>query len=465
MAGSYESWLESRERLPAGESISGVVLNDALFPFQRDLTEWALRRGRSALFVDTGLGKTIMQTEWARVVSESAGRVLILAPLAVANQTVREAQRLLGLNVEYAREDTGAPITVTNYEMLHHFDPSVFAGVVLDESSILKAYDGKTRTAIIESFRDTPFRLACTATPAPNDHMELGNHSEFLGIKTRSEMLAEFFVHDGGSTQSWRVKGHAKDLFWAWVCSWAAMVRSPSDLGYPVDGFNLPRLDMTTHTIRVSDDAAHDAGMLFVPEAASLSEQRALRRATMTDRVAAIADLVAADPDEPALIWCYLNAEGDALEKAIPGSVQVQGSDTRENKTDRLLGFADGRYPVLITKPKVAGFGMNWQQCARVYFMGPSHSFEATYQAIRRCWRFGQNRPVRVVTCAAETETSVIRNYVRKESEAAEMAARMLAHVSRAAYQSGSSARRQWDSYRPEMDMEVPEWVMQPQPA
>lgn len=459
----YETWLADRETLPTGDSIEAADLSTVLFPFQHDLVTWALRRGRAAIFADTGLGKTLMQCEWARVVSEQRGRVLILAPLAVAQQTVREASKMLGLEVEYARSDAGAPITITNYEMLEHFDPAEFAGIVLDESSILKAFTGKTRNAIIKAFGDTPFRLACTATPAPNDHMELGNHSEFLGVKSRGEMLAEFFVHDGGSTQNWRVKGHAKGLFWAWVCTWAAMVRKPSDLGYSDDGFSLPPLHMSTRVIGIDDTATHEAGMLFVPEAVSLTDQRAIRRATMAARVATIAAEVNAS-DDPAIIWCDLNAEGDALAKAIDGAVQVQGSDSPDDKADRLLGFSDGKYKRLITKAKIAGFGMNWQHCDRVYFTGPSHSYEQTYQAIRRCWRFGQKRPVHVVTCAAETETAILRNYERKEQEAAEMAERMLEHVSRASYQSGESARRQWDAYDPKETMEVPQWLISPQP-
>lgn len=461
----YEDWLGTRENVPAGDSIPDAALSGVLFPFQRDLTEWALRRGRSALFADTGLGKTLMQCEWSRVVSENRGRVLILAPLAVAQQTVREAREKLGLAVEYARADTGAPITITNYEMLDHFDPAEFAGIVLDESSILKAFDGKTRNAVIGAFGETPFRLACTATPAPNDHMELGNHSEFLGVKSRSEMLAEFFVHDGGSTQNWRVKGHAKDAFWAWVCSWAAMVRKPSDLGYSDEGFDLPPLEPVVGTIAVDDTTAHEAGMLFVPEAVSLTDQRAIRRATIDARVRMIAEEIAKEPDEPALIWCDYNVEGDALGSAIADAVQVRGADKVDDKAARLLGFADGTVLHLVTKAKIAGFGMNWQHCARVYFMGPSHSYEQTYQAIRRCWRFGQKRAVRVFTCAAETETAVLRNYARKEQEAREMAEHMLSHVSRAAYQSGESARRQWDSYEPGIEMEVPEWVQMPQLA
>jgi hypothetical protein len=285
-----------------------------LFPHQRDIVRWALRRGRSAVFADTGLGKTAIGIEWARHVS-TEGRVLILTPLAVADQWVREGDRW-GVPLVYDRTgESGAPIVVTNYEMLGRFDAGDFAGVVLDESSILKSYTGATRNAIIDSFSETRFKMACTATPAPNDHTELGNHAEFLGVKSRVEMLAEYFVHDGGSTQNWRLKGHAEDIFWRWVCTWAAVIRMPSDLGHEDDGYILPALTMHEEVIPVEHRDAWSEGYLFAPEAKSLSDQRATRRATMAKRVARAAEL--ADTDGPVLVWCELNAEGDALEAAI----------------------------------------------------------------------------------------------------------------------------------------------------
>lgn len=426
---AYQAFLDEKriEHVPTG--LEPAELNSALFPFQADVVRWALRRGRSAIFADCGMGKTLMQLEWARQVYDHAGRVLILAPLAVSAQTVREAETFGIVGVEYLRDDNGTtPIVVTNYEMLEHFNPDDFAGVVLDESSILKSFDGKTRTRIIEAFGQTRFRLACTATPAPNDFMELGNHSEFVGSMLRQEMLATFFVHDGGETQKWRLKGHAEDDFWRWVCSWAVMIRAPSDLGYDDGAFILPPLEMDSVVVRVDHNRATE-GHLFAMEARTLPERIAERRRTVPERAQACADLVAQDPDEPWLIWCNLNAEADAVRRLIPGAVEVRGSDTREKKEGALLGFASGEIQILVTKPKIAGHGMNWQHCARVVFVGLSDSYEQFYQAVRRVWRFGQERPVKCYIVTAETEGEVLRNVRRKEAAAAEMAAEMLTHT------------------------------------
>lgn len=450
----YEQWVAAKME---GATFTGLDYEPRahLFDFQRDLVRWALRRGRAALFADTGLGKTAMQVEWARAVS-AHGRVIILAPLAVADQTVREAERF-GVDVRYRRDDDGSRIVITNYEMLDHFDPGEFAGIVLDESSIIKSYAGATRNAVLTAFADTPYRLACTATPAPNDFTELGNHSEFLGIKSRSEMLAEYFVHDGGSTQDWRVKGHAEADFWRWVCSWGALVKSPSDLGYDDARYDLPPLRMHEHVIGIDHSDVWGEGMLFAPDARTLSDQRATRRATQDERVK-VAARIAAGPG-PCLIWCETNAEGDAAAKAIPDAVQVAGADSIEDKRDRLLGFADGRYRVLITKAKIAGFGMNWQRCSRMVFLGASHSFEQTYQAVRRCWRFGQDRPVDVHVIRAETEQAIVANFKRKEADAARLAAGMGQHVRAALIDDVRGGRREWNDYNPEAPMVVPEWL------
>lgn len=443
---------------PSGMDVADLA--DHLYPHQADLVRWALRRGRAAIFADTGLGKTAMQIEWARHVS-TRGRVLVLCPLAVAQQTVREAERF-GVACTYARRDDashGAPITVTNYEMLAHFDPAAFAGVVLDESSILKSFTGRTRTALIDAFSRTPFRLACTATPAPNDFTELGNHSQFLGIKTREEMLAEYFVHDGGSTQDWRIKGHAVEPFWRWVASWGAVVKMPSDLGHPDGAFALPPLEMHEHVIAIDDHDVRETGMLFADDARTLAEQRAVRRATLAKRTAAAATLAAGT--DPAIVWCELNDEADACERAIPGAVQVAGSDDLDVKAGRLLGFADGTHRVLVTKPSIAGFGLNWQHCRTMIFVGASHSYEGTYQAIRRCWRFGQTRPVHVHVIRAETEGAVIANYRRKEADAARMAAEMTAHVGAAVRAEVRGSGKEWNPYQPSVRQTVPAWIGQ----
>lgn len=426
-----------------------------LFPHQRDIVRWALRRGRAAVFADTGLGKTAMQLEWARHASAQT-RVLILAPLAVAEQTVAEGARF-GVGVRYLRKDDGAsPIVIANYEMLPHFDPADFGAVVLDESSILKAFDGKTRTAIIDAFKDAPWRLACTATPAPNDFTELGNHSEFLGVRTRAEMLSEFFFHDGGDTSEWTLKGHAEDAFWRWVCAWGCIVKKPSDLGHSDDGFILPPLRFHDHPIVVDDSKARDAGMMFAEEARTLSEQRATRRATMGERVRIAASLCGGN--DPVLVWCELNAESEAVCAAVPDAVEVAGSDSPEAKADRLLGFASGRYRVMVTKPSIAGFGLNWQHCARMVFVGASHSYESTYQAVRRCWRFGQTRPVDVHTIYADTEGPVIANLRRKERDAERLSAEVVKHMQTFQRDAMSSAAKQWDAYAPALAMEVPSW-------
>lgn len=453
----YEKWMGDRSKVVRFGSVpmNGDIAPH-LYPHQRDLVGWALRKGRAALFADTGLGKTAMQVEWARHVSAS-GRVLVLAPLAVADQTVREAARF-GVDAVYLRADDGrSQIVVANYEMLPHFDADEFAGVVLDESSILKSFTGKTRNALIDAFRDTPYRLACTATPAPNDFTELGNHSEFLGVKSRVEMLAEYFTHDGGSTQDWRIKGHAVKAFWRWVSSWGMVVRRPSDLGHPDGGFKLPPLHMQEHVIRVDHAEAHAAGLLFAPTAATLADQRAIRRATMEKRAAIAARLC--DGDGPAIVWCELNDEADMIEKAIPGAVQVRGSDDPEVKRDRLLGFSDGRYRVMVTKPSIAGFGMNWQHCNRMIFAGASHSFEQTYQAVRRCWRFGQTRAVDAHVIRAETEDAIMQNYRRKEADAERLAVELRGLVADAIAAEFGASAREWNEYNPETPINIPAWL------
>lgn len=428
-----------------------------LFPHQRAIVDWALRRGRCAVFSDTGTGKTAMQIEWARNVS-TAGRVLILAPLAVAEQTVREAARF-GVHVEYARaaNETDSRIVITNYDMLDHFTDEAWVGVILDESSILKAYDGKTRTAIIEAFGAAPFRLACTATPAPNDHTELGNHAEFLGIRSRVEMLAEYFCHDGGDTATWRLKGHAVDLFWRWVCTWAVTLKKPSDIGFDDKGYDLPPLTMKEHVVSVDDNLAQKAGLLFAPDANTLSEQRATRRMTMERRAEKASELAAIDG--PVLIWCELNDEADEIERRIPGAVQVRGSDDRETKRERLLGFSEGRYRVLVSKPSICGFGLNWQHCATVIFAGASHSYEQTYQAIRRCWRFGQAKPVTVHVIRAETESAIVANFRRKEADAERMSREMVERMRETMAAAVGVSARQTNAYNPQVQMTVPAWV------
>lgn len=403
-------------------------LSPDLFDFQRVIVKWALQRGKACIFSDCGTGKTLMELEWARKISDHTGKpVLILAPLAVAHQTVREGQKF-GIDVVNVRDMSELVqdgINITNYEMLHHFDPSAFAGVVADESGIIKNYAGKIRNQIIDSFAMTPYKLACTATPAPNDFMELGNHAEFMGVMSRAEMLAMFFVHDGGDTSQWRLKRHAEDAFWKWVASWAVCMRKPSDLGFSDDGFILPDLNIVEHTMYSNPPE----GKLFAVEALTLDEQRAAKRASMDDRIRECASMVNEVDDEPWLIWCDFNDEGNALEKAIPGAVQVAGSDSPEDKESRLIGFGEGKHRVLITKQKIAGWGMNWQHCTNMCFVGVSHSFEGFYQAIRRCWRFGQKSRVTVHIILSTAEQAILRNLQRKEKDAERLAEGMVKHM------------------------------------
>lgn len=452
----YQDYIVNKMRSSDMVGLEPGALSAKLFNYQADLVRWALRRGRAALFADTGLGKTFMQVEWARQVSEQRGRVLILAPLAVANQTVREGQKL-GVPIVYRREDAGDPITIANYEMMQHFDPAMFAGIVLDESSILKAFDGKTRQEIIDTYREVPFKLACTATPSPNDFTELGNHSEFLGIKTRTEMLAEYFVHDMDNTQEWRLKGHAIDAFWTWVCSWGALIRKPSDLGYSDDGFALPALRMHERIVDVAHEDFHDQGFLLAPEAVTLSDQRATRRATMDKRVTIAAEL--AKGDGAVLIWGELNDETDQVTKAIPGAVNVKGADTPESKSSNMLAFSDGKVRVMVSKASICGFGMNWQHCNRMIFLGASHSYEQVYQAIRRCWRFGQKHPVDVYVIRASTEGSIVANFRQKEADAARMGQEMAARVKDILLAEIRGTKKEWNPYDPKNEMTIPSWL------
>ena len=449
---------------------TGLTIGDAersrvasfLFPFQLDLVLWALRRGRAAIFADTGLGKTRMQVAWASVVATmTGGRCLIFAPLAVAEQTVEEAARV-GVTIAYARsmaETSDAPIVITNYEMREHFDVGAFVAVVLDESSILKDETSATRMAIIDGFQATPYKLACTATPSPNDFTELGNHAEFLGIMRRTEMLAMFFAHDGGSTQDWYIKGHAREAFWRWVCTWAALVKRPSDLGYDDGGYDLPPLVMHQHAVPATREQAAEQGMLFAEQAKTLSEQRSARRASMPDRVRLAAGVVAEEPAESWIVWCEMNAESAALAATIPGAVEITGSMSIDMKRQRLHDFAHGKIRVLVTKPSIAGHGMNWQHAARMMFVGVSHSFEQWYQAVRREWRFGQTREVHCHIVVAELEGAVLDNLRRKESDAAKLAEEMRRHASAMVRENVRGAERETDGYDPTVPMMVPSWV------
>ena len=423
---AYTSFVNSKRLLKQsdGVRIDPAAIHSMLFPFQKAQVAWACRKGRCAIFADTGLGKTFMQVEWARLMCGSTGRALIVAPLTVARQTVRESRKI-GVDVQYARHQSellGERIVITNYEMIEHFDPAEFQAVVLDESSILKSLDGKTRQRLTDMFVNTPYRLCCTATPAPNDHAELGNHSEFLGVMTRADMLATFFVHDD---EGWRMKGHALEPFYRWLSSWAMSMRWPSDIGFDDDGFILPDLSidpMWVHVERAPE------GQLFFTGLGGIQERNKVRRSTVDARCCAAAEMVNGNDDQW-IVWCGLNAESHMLASLIPDAVEVQGSDSPESKADRLEAFQDGAIRVLVTKPRIAGFGMNFQNAHRMVFVGLSDSWESYYQCIRRCWRFGQTEPVDVHIVLADMEREIYDNIMRKEAQAARLVDGLIRHV------------------------------------
>lgn len=457
---NYAAFLARKAIIDPPTGIVGEVkLPDVMFPFQADICRWALRRGRAAIFAGTGLGKSLMELSWGDAVARHTGKpVLHLAPLAVAPQMIREADKFgIAARQVVKQSEVGPGVNVTNYQKIEHFDLSEFGGVILDESSILKSTDGHYRTRLIEECHQIPFRLAATATPAPNDFMELGNHAEFLGVMSYTDMLATFFIHDGGDTQKWRLKGHAENDFWKWMASWSVMIRKPSDLGYPNDGYDLPPLNHVHHTVKIEHDFSD--GSLFGNVASSMSERIGARRDSVADRVAMAAAITPAEG--PFVWWCNLNSESEALTKAIPGSVETKGSDSDDVKERKLLDFAEGRIRVLVTKPKVAGFGMNWQHCNQSGFVGLNDSFEQVYQAIRRFWRFGQDKPVTIHMIAAETEGAVVANLRRKEQDADRMAAAMVMHMADLSAAEITGQVRDKPDYNPMQPMALPQWIEQ----
>lgn len=413
----YEKFLSSKSLLDAPTGLATVPpLNPMLFEWQAKIVSWALRRGRAALLAGCGLGKSGMQLEWAhQICVATGGKVLIVAPLAVGAQTVKEGLKF-GIKCKQVRASNEVEdgISITNYEMIEHFNPLDFKGIVIDESGCLKNFSGLYRKLLTEFASVIPFRLCATATPAPNDLIEIINHAEFLGVMSGKEAIALFFTQDGNTTHNWRLKGHARKDFYKWMASWAVAVRKPSDLGYPDGAFILPALSMVDHCVA----SPPSEGMLFALEAAGLQERQQARKASIGNRVGRAADVVATAPDEPWVVWCDLNNESEALVKAIPGAVELRGSDTRERKIEVLEAFADGRIRVLVTKGSIAGFGLNWQHCCKMVFVGLSDSFEKLYQSIRRCWRFGQTKPVDVHLIISEAEGAVRANLERKEKEA-----------------------------------------------
>jgi len=430
----YLSFLEKKAQIGGNHGFEPIDMPSWMFDFQQSLTAWALRKGRSAIFADCGLGKTVIELVWAdNVVKHTGKRVLLLTPLAVTYQIAKDAEKF-GIDARVSRDGTAyAGITIANYEKLHLFNADDFVGVACDESSILKSFNGATRGAITAFSRKMPYRLLATATAAPNDFTELGTSSEALGYLGHMDMLSRFFKNNlnncstgrfAGESVKWRLKGHAEIPFWRWVCSWARAIRRPSDIGFDDARFVLPDLREVEHVVDI--DTCAD-GMLFSLPAVGLSEQREERRRTLDERCARVADLV--NPTgQPAIVWCQMNDEGDTLERMIPDAVQVSGADSDDKKEGKLLDFAEGRARVLITKPKIGAWGLNYQHCNHVTFF-PSHSFEQYYQGVRRCWRFGQQRPVTVDIVTTEGERGVLRNLQRKSEQADKMFSNLVAQM------------------------------------
>ena len=451
---TYQEFLKTKdlERIDAGFNVDVSELNNALFPFQKDIVSWALQKGKAAIFSDCGTGKTIMQLEYAnQIVKHSNGNVLIVAPLAVVEQTKKEGAKF-GIPVTVCRtqEDVRGGINITNYEMLEHFEADSFKGIVLDESSILKSFTSSTRDILIDMFQLTPYKLACTATPSPNDHSELGNHAEFLGIMTRMEMLSTYFIHDGGNTSSWRLKGYGEKKFWEWVATWAVCVRNPSDLGYTSEGYELPPLNLIEH-ITKSKTKEYE---LFAKRAETLSERREARKESMTDRIEVARELVDKSTDNW-LIWCDYNAESSELHKAIPESVEVVGNDSPDYKAESALKFADGEIKALVSKPSIYGFGMNFQNCHEVIFCGISDSYEQFYQAIRRCWRYGQENPVNVHIILSEAEANVLDNIKKKQDQMDELQSNMVALMHDVTMSEIKHTTRITTEYKPEKELKL----------
>lgn len=448
---NYKEFLD-KKRITVKASGIEVNVNDIdnqLFDYQKDVVVWSLKKGKAALFEGCGLGKTLQQLEWAKHVHNHTKKpVLVLAPLSVAAQTVREGDHF-GINVKLCRSqsDVVNGINIANYEMLDHFQADEFSGIVLDESSILKSFTGKIRNQIIDNFAATPYKLACTATPSPNDYMELSNTAEFLGVMTRSEYLSMWFIHDSGDTAKWRLKGHAKEEYWKWVANWAVMMQNPSDLGYDGSKFVLPELHINQHTVITGKD-----------QVKTLTELRNASRATMTERVKLCADLVNGI-DEPFIIWCNLNDEGDALTKSIDGAVQIKGSDKPEYKERILSEFLSGKIKKVVSKCSILGFGINMQSCRNMAFVGLSHSFEQYYQAVRRCWRFGQEQEVNVHVITSDMEGAVVANIERKEKDFNDMLSNMIAATSEITKHNVTKTDRIEDEYNPTEKINIPNWL------
>lgn len=459
---TYQEFLRTKGRSIQEWGFESTETNPLLFDWQTDVVKWALRKGRAAIFSNCGSGKTAMHLQWAHEVNKHTGKpILVLTPLAVAQQTKREGDKF-GIPVTVCRKqsDCTEGINVVNYEMVEHFESGDFwGGLVLDESSILKHKDSKTRNLLQAKFKETPFKLCCTATPSPNDYMELGTHAEFLGVMKQTEMLSMFFVHDGGETQKWRLKGHAEKKFFEWVSRWSACFRDPKDIGYSGEGYWLPELrvhDVVVHSEKTM--LANGQFMMFAPTGETLLERRSARRNSLQQRVAKAAE-IANGTDEQVLVWCDLNSESKALTKAINGAVEVEGSMPLEEKEAGIVGFLTGKHRVLVSKPSIAGFGINAQNTHIEIFVGLSDSFEQYYQAVRRCWRFGQEHDVDVYIITSDAEGAVKKNIERKQTEAERMTNELVGYTRDYLRNDLRHTKRDTTEYKPKERMKVPSWL------
>ena len=454
---TYDEFLKTKEFRPIHAGFEPDDLNPNLFDYQEAIVRWALRKGRCALFEDTGMGKTIQQLSWAdEVCKHTKGKVLILAPLAVSKQTAKEAAKFgIECHLVESEEDVSDGINITNYEKIHKFDTDQFVGIVLDESSILKSYSGKTTKDLQERFSRTPYRLCCTATPSPNDFTEIGTTSEFLGIMPRTEMLSTFFINDmmGKERIGWRLKKHAEKDFFRWMATWSMMIDNPYNLGFDGSKFNLPRLHIETHIIQ-SDP---EEGSLLPGIAETLTERRQARKKSAPQRVQMTKDIALSK--RQCLVWCDYNYESDMLHKAIPGSAEIKGSDNPGYKENAMIEFASGGIKYLVSKPSICGFGMNWQNCHSMVFSGLSDSFEQFYQAVRRCWRFGQENEVDVHVILSESEISVLQNIQRKQSEHDRMKKEMIEIMSDISKAELYNQESQHTEYHPDQIMKIPEFM------
>lgn len=456
---NYEDFLKTKEikSIECGFDVDKNALNENLFEFQRDIVAWALKKGKSAVIIGCGCGKTIIQLAWAEQVHKhTGGKILIIAPLSVVKQTAREAKKFGISEVTICRTQTDVKdgLNITNYEMVEHFDSSEFVGVVLDESSILKSFTSKTQVELTDKFYNTPYKLLCTATIAPNDTTEIGTSCEFLGIMSRTEMLATYFVHDGGKTSDWRLKKAGVNKFWEWFATWAICFNNPNELGYSIDGYNLPKLNIET----ILTKSKVEDYEFIVRVAETLQERREARKESIEDRTDKALELTQSD-DSQWLLWVDYNDESEILKKKIPNSVEVKGSDEPEFKADASINFANGDIRCLVSKPSIFGFGSNFQSCHNMIFCGLSDSYERFYQAIRRCWRFGQQSEVNVYIILSEKEVSILDNIKRKQAQMDEMQKKMTTLMKEVTLAEIKHTTRITTNYIPTVEMELPSFL------